>query len=64
MKGRMEIGNVREIELTLTLTAPVSEWLELRAQLGTEWPSWEFGRTLSELISKVGEHFDSEFEVE
>ena len=64
MRGTGKLVNPEATQLTVTLTAPVSEWRTLHMQLSKEvWPSWQFGGMLRDLLDKTLARTDAEYEV-
>ena len=59
MKAKLELANVKDLEATMTITMRISDWMELKEQLGGNWPSWKFGSCIRELIEKATKEFYS-----
>lgn len=59
VRTRFKIDKPDAMEATLTVTATVSEWRELRDQLGERWPSWDFARQIGNVIRQAERVFDA-----
>lgn len=55
MRGTAELTTPGETEVTLSITAKLSEWEALRKRLGQDWPEWKFGQTIGSLIGLMME---------
>jgi len=56
-KYDMKVVNANTIELQLTVTMPLSQWRELKSQMGDKWPSWDFARAIGDMIRQAEKHF-------
>lgn len=59
MKISGGLENVNKIEATLTITMPLGDWLELKQQLATQYPSWKLGNAIGELWYKAKKEYDA-----
>ena len=50
MKAKFKIENPETVEMSLTITMPVSDWKRLNAQLATDYPAWKVGRAISDMV--------------
>jgi len=57
MESSFKVVDADKIELTLTLTANLKTWKELRGQLTEEWPSWDVGSQITDMICQAEKHF-------
>lgn len=57
MKGEFSANNPQDIEFTLTLTMKLKDWLELKKQLTTDYPSWRVGEEISDMVMQAKKVF-------
>lgn len=63
MKGRFTIDEPGELPVTLTLTATMDEWRQLRDQMQREkWPACDVCSIITEVVHEAGKTFRSEGE--
>lgn len=59
IKAKFQLVSPNIAEATITMTATVAYWRELRSQLDQKWPSWEFGGLLADVIRHAEAHFEA-----
>ena len=64
MKATFRIIETADIEATMTLTMPVSEWKALKNQLPHAWPGYKLSSAIQELVNKVEATFTTEYNPE
>lgn len=57
IRATYQLVNVDDVFATMTLTMSIKEWRELRAKMPQEWPAWEFGSRISEMIRHAEKQF-------
>jgi hypothetical protein len=58
MRATAEVKNPGAIEFSITLTATLSEWKELRALLGAEkWPAWKVSEAIGDVVRQAEGRF-------
>lgn len=57
MERELKVTKPDEIVFTLELTMTLREWKKIKAQLATEWPSWELGDEISNMIRQANAKF-------
>jgi hypothetical protein len=60
MRANFAITKPNDVEATVTATAPIAEWREIRAQLLDKWPGSDFARAISEVIRQAEAKFYAE----
>jgi len=62
MKTILKVVNPDKIEMELTITMPLSDWIDLDSQLSESWPSSELSHQITLMVIKAKKHFipDSE----
>lgn len=53
----MQIDEPSNVEVTMTITMKVSAWRKLRAQLNNDYPGWNLGRAIGEMVEAVNHKF-------
>jgi hypothetical protein len=54
MRTSAKVEKPEDVEVTISITMPVSEWEKLRGQLpGREWPSVTFFNAINDAVSKI-----------
>jgi hypothetical protein len=53
MKTIARISNPEEVVVSITISAPLSEWKEFRGQLDESWPSWDVARQITDVLLKI-----------
>lgn len=53
MKCTIKLCDVENMDAEITLKMKVKDWRELRSQLSNNWPSWQFGVMINEMIAKA-----------
>lgn len=64
VKGKLQAANPSGIEMTLTITMPMEEWVRLSQQLGDGYPAWKVGAMITSLTTKAVTHFDEVAELD
>ena len=57
MKAQFQIQKPDDMQATIVLTATVGEFRQLRAQLCEKWPSWDFSRSIGDVIRQAESTF-------
>lgn len=57
MRAKFQTESPDEISMTLTMTMPLGQWKKLRSQLAQDWPSWDVGRQISDMVRQAEEKF-------
>jgi uncharacterized membrane protein len=65
MKTTIKIEDPENVELSMTITMPMSSWKKLNDQLShadirSAHPSWELSRDISKLVEQMRKHFSEE----
>lgn len=56
MRAIAQINKPDEVDVTITITAPLKEWKALREQIGgweAKWPAYDFQRAIVEVVNKL-----------
>lgn len=64
MKATFKASDPKDLTFTLTVSMSLEHWKALRAQLGDQWPSWQFGAAIRDLVTKAEQTFYSEHDVQ
>lgn len=64
IKGIAKLGDVEAVNLTLTLTAPVSEWRLMAKQMPVQWPNGPMASVINDAIRGVLQTTEAALEVE
>lgn len=62
MKARFMIENPDHVLTTLKVTMTVGEWVTLRDQLASAYPSWRLSSAISDLVTQARRVFYEEAE--
>jgi hypothetical protein len=57
---KFKVTEPRQVNFTLTMTAPLEEWKSLCVQLDTRYPSWRLSAAIRKLIEHAGSEFSGE----
>ena len=57
MKTKMQVTYPDSVELTLTMTMDLGTWKKLKKQLSDEYPAWDLGCQIREMIDHANAHF-------
>ena len=57
MTMKMQVTNPDSVELTLTMTMDLLTWKRLKEQLADEYPAWNLGSQIREMIDHADAHF-------
>lgn len=49
-KMTFQCKNPDEIDYTMKITMPMSQWRDLKAQLGNDYPAWGLSSKITDLI--------------
>ena len=59
MRGSFSVTSPGDVEFTLTLTASMADWAELRATLEhTDGPAWHLDRLIDDVLTQANSSFD------
>ena len=53
-----------DIEMQLTITMKISEWMELAKQLDREYPAWRLSAAIRKMVEQSNAHYEEQVEVE
>lgn len=53
MRAKIIVERPEDIEMTLKLTMPISEWDRLRGQLSLGYPAWKLTSAINEMILRA-----------
>jgi len=53
MRGRVEVTNPDKVELTMTLTLPISQWRSIMRTMPETWPECDFANLIADAIGKT-----------
>lgn len=56
MKATARVQSPDKVNVTITITAPLEQWKQLREQLGAwkaAWPASDFQRVIGDVVTKV-----------
>lgn len=54
MRTSARVEKPEDVEVTISVTMPVSEWEKLRGQLpAREWPAVNFSNAISDAVGKI-----------
>ena len=60
MKGHFTIDEPKDLPVTLTLTATMDEWRQLRDQMEREkWPACDVCQIITDVVHRAGQSFYS-----
>lgn len=57
MNTHMKLAKPGSLELTLTMTMPLHDWLSLREQLTNAFPSWQLSKAIRQMADQVTSTF-------
>lgn len=57
MKSTFEATKPNEIEFSLTVTMTLKEWVNLKAQMSKDWPSWKLSAAISDMVLEATRTF-------
>ncbi len=60
MKVTGKTTNPKEIEFEITIRGTAGEFEQLRERIAEQWPGWEVGRQISNIVSKATAHFTAD----
>lgn len=63
LKATIKIQRPEDVEVSMTLTMPLREWIELQTQLPSKYPAWRFSAAINALVSQAKAQFTVEHEV-
>ena len=53
----MKVVDPDSVKLTVTLTASLTEWKELKAELPTNFPTFKLREAIGDMVAQAGKHF-------
>jgi hypothetical protein len=53
MKTVMRIEKPGLVEVSLTITMPLTDWQRLREQLSNDYPSWGLAQEIGDVVSQL-----------
>lgn len=53
MRTVAKVENVNDVEITMSFTMTVKEWIEFNNQLRRDWPSWRISGSVNRVISRI-----------
>lgn len=59
MRGTVEVEQPDSVEVSVTLTASLKEFKELREQIGEKWPGWKVAEILNTAIRRIEATLDA-----
>jgi hypothetical protein len=62
MNATFSANKPEDIEFSLTLTMKLKDWLQLREQLSSDYPSWRVGSEISDMVMQAKTVFFPELE--
>lgn len=57
MKAKFQAEKPKEIEFTMSITMTLDDWIRLKDQLDTNYPSWELSTRIRALIEQANRVF-------
>lgn len=57
MKAVFKIERPKDVEVTMSITLRLKDWMDLRSQLQNVYPSWSLSGTIDTLVSKATKEF-------
>lgn len=57
MKATFKIERPKDVEVTMSITLRLKDWMELRDQLQNVYPSWSLSSTIDTLVIKATKEF-------
>lgn len=60
MQVKAVINKPEDLEVTLTITCQLSEWIELAEQLSNAYPSWQLTSAINDVVYKAKDVFVAE----
>lgn len=63
LKATIKIQCPEDVEVSMTLTMPLREWIELHGQLPSKYPAWRLTAAINQLVSQAKAQFTVEHEV-
>ena len=63
MRSVFKIEKLEEVEMSLTLTCPISEWIKITealGELGSAWPVNQLSNAITDAIWHAQKHFYGE----
>lgn len=60
MNVKFKAEKPETIEMTLTVTMTLSAWIELKKLLPRDWPAYDFGRAIAEMVEMAEQTFRPE----
>ena len=62
---RLEFESTRpeDIEMQLTITMNISEWIELAEQVDDKYPAWELAKAIKQMVNHSNAHYAERVEI-
>ena len=60
MKASFEATNANEMEFSMTIIMKLADWKRLKKQLTGNYPSWDLGREITDMICQAQRNFHPE----
>lgn len=62
MNASFKAINPEVLEMQMTISMPLKQWMELRKQIqgessGAQWPTWKFIEQMDHMIRQAEKHF-------
>jgi len=57
MKIEMQLGEIKQIEATVTITATIEEFREMQSALTQKYPGWKVSRAIATIIEQADKTF-------
>lgn len=57
--AKLQAQSPSDIEMTLTITMKMGEWVDLSRQLPTGYPAWKLGAAITDLTRRAVTHFEA-----
>jgi len=61
VKSIAKIQNPDDVVVEMRISMTVKQWKQLKSQMSTNIPAWEFGSRISSLVEDVERHFFDEW---
>lgn len=50
---KLKVTDPNRVQFTLTMTFELSDWKKLRAELTKNYPSWDIGKKIDDMVQQV-----------
>lgn len=58
VKTEAQFVDVESVEVEIRFRTTVRDWRKLASQLGSDWPSWDFGKRIRDMLRGVDGRID------